>query len=1021
MQSNDALQKLSPKLNRKTFSKKPLIIIILLVFLSACGGGNNNDMNDVGDSLLNTNENEEIDTVVNINLLRSTTNSKNRAISATPSRLGGSTAVGSVAPQLHEFSAETPSGQKISGVLYGLAENVLDQQTGELMIDDFAATIKSREMRLRATVKKVNGTLVLLGTVTPTPKTAPNSFDKRFQNIGWTIIALKEGNQLSGPTPDRVFHYYGSVNAKAACNNNVVSGVFQIEERSKVLGTLIGVPSKNKSCDDSRFSGQAKLSMDARVISTHIGPLLSSEGFLAPKGKFKNAAETFGLAIAESIPGNGDIVNVRTNENTHIVDPEAAENFVGFNKQYQALVFTSLTGSLADLREGDFIVSKPRPKIPNGILLKVQEIQTVGNYIAVKTQRALISDILESASIDVNRRYTVADVAEANEWFGLETTQTYSTSAKNKFNKAANNGDLINVNVNKIVFDKDGDHSTKDDQVVVSGNLSFNPNVVLKLDCSGLLCSKPDFVAKFVLDESSEIKVTGDIRQTLHKSFNLPPSIWLPPITAGPLIFTPKFVVQLNVDGTLGASLKYSATQEFTLEAGVDFNPSDGWGTISDLSNTFDSTPPEFSGDISGKAELAIRGEFKLYGVAGVFADLGGYIKLKAEIPRSPIWELYGGFASSVGVDLDVIVWSAQFSEDLINEKWTIEKAENQPPDAAIVSQPYPKYMGYVELDGDVTMDVSSFDPEQGEDCCLVELKSDIEGIIGKVHTSQFDSINHTFKTEGIHTITASVTDNEGLTTVSEIEVDVRDRLIAIIGTPQTTFDAPGRAYVDEYSDFKLTLTDDRGIGEELSCCSVAWYINDVFIERTDGDFQDTMTHTFRHKMEWPEGVAPSDKVDIVVRAEAEFDIANDGLSAGMITRSTIVSLNRQKPLLANSLSEISKTFPEGNTPPYEGEEVIYSVTLSDPELCNNVSWSSSIAEDGIGENPNGFLGYGIQNGDIVTLTKKFDTEDTRTITVNMQSTACEKVSASVKTKVVDAMGKIQQFEPAGFGANAQQ
>ncbi|HHJ80142.1 MAG TPA: hypothetical protein ENJ65_00750, partial [Candidatus Tenderia electrophaga] len=570
------------------------VFILFVVLLPACGGGgsetdgddNPQDTGVAEERFLDATEDEDVDVTLTINLADSTAKSaSSQTSSARPPLLTGSTAIGSRAPQLYEFTSVTPSGRSIKGVIYGLGVNVIDEATGELAADDFAASIRNKEMRLRARVKKVNGEFVLVGNATAIPGSGSLAVEQRFQDIAWTVIAVESGTTLTGPEPGRVFHYYGDANTRAVCNGNLVSGMFRVANTSRVVGTLIGMLEGGKVCSTATFAGNAKLSMDAIVVDTHIGPLLSSEGFLAPKGKFANAVETFGLGIAEQLSGEGDIVDVKTNDTTRILDPEAAQEFVGFYEAYQALVFKSLKGSLAGLQEGDFIVSKPRPKMPNGFLRKVFQIQDINGYVAVRTENALISDILESANIHVNRSYSAADVAEANAWFGVEEAPIAAgnTGTVRMLRKQADGGDLININVNKVVFDADGDNATTTDQIKVTGSLSFTPGVVIDLVCSGTLCSTPDFTAKFVLEEATTAKLVGSIQKTLHKSYNLPPSIWLPPITVGPLVFTPKFVIQLNVDGTVSASITYEATQSFTLEAGVDYTPADGWGTISEF------------------------------------------------------------------------------------------------------------------------------------------------------------------------------------------------------------------------------------------------------------------------------------------------------------------------------------------------------------------------------------------------------------------------------------------------------
>lgn len=963
-------------------------------------------------------EGQEIDLVFNID-----------AAQKISSGYTGSQTAGSLLPQAYEFHATAPDGESLIGVLYGLLEF---DQGNAVLTDDFSSIIENVQMRMKASLKRIHGKFVVVGVALSLPNASPTPGQQAFYDVAWTFLAVPEGTVFTGPDAGRVFHYYGELKMSAVCRNDIVGSLFSVANSAKktnIKGVLLGKVKDGISCNGLSFTGQAKASMDARVISTHIGPLLASEGFIAPNGDFASAMSSFGLAIAEQIAGSGDIVELQTTANTRVIDAIAAEEFVGFNEQRVALVFKSLKGSLSGLGVGDYVVSRPRPKAPNGFLRKVTLIENVNGFAVVRTEMAYLKDILGDASVHINRSYISADVEEANTWYGVplgapaasglgvaaRLREGFSVSSAGK---NANSGDLISVTVNKVIFDQDGDHSSKNDQIKVTGNLSFNPSVKIDLECAAFLCSQPDFLAKFVLTEDSSVEVTGSIRKTLTKSYNLPPSIWLPPITAGFLVFTPKFVVQLNVDGSLSASITYTATQSFELEAGVDYTPAAGWGTISEFNNTFNSDEPVYTGEMDAKAELSVRGEFMLYGVAGVYADLGGFAKFKAAIPGDPIWKVKGGFEASVGVALDVIVWNVDFEEDLFSKNWLILEAPNQPPDPPTVSHPYPEVFGAIEKDGDVMIDISMFDPEQGENCCLVKLVSNLDGLMLRAPTYSAVSFPYVFKNEGTHIITATVQDAEGQASSNTSQVEVEDRLLAIIGTPQSTFNVPGGVFADDYADLEIIFEDTREVGPDLDCCSTAWYVDGVFIARTNNFDGDTMHHKLRHKFTWPGGVLT--KAEVEVKAIADFDIANDGKPAATISRTATVTVTKNKPKIINTLSAISKSFPAAHEPPQVNEDIIYTTTLSNPDSCHNVHWYSSIeSDDGVDGDADGFLGFGARTGNQVSFTRAFDTQGIRTITASISDGGCQPASVQVKTKVTNAvLGGSSPNVPVNFSLN---
>ena len=214
----------------------------------------------------------------------------------------------------------------------------------------------------------------------------------------------------------------------------------------------------------------------------------------------------------------------------------------------------------------------------------------------------------------------------------------------------------FNIQLNNVVlFDEDGSSYTIDDQIIANGYARFNNSLNAGIDIEDHKLKY--FIFENILDMDSKIEITttlskediyceGIIWSKLFPSFvagYLPPGI--------PVVVAPYLEVFVGNSGEVSVNAT-SVTQDVSLTAGVSYQ--DGsWCNLNDFPN------PTFSFNVSGiseplnyKAFTGPRLKLFLYGVAGPFAEIDAYSRLRA---TSSNWTLHGGLDVLVGAKAEVL------------------------------------------------------------------------------------------------------------------------------------------------------------------------------------------------------------------------------------------------------------------------------------------------------------------------------------------------------------------------------
>ena len=317
-----------------------------------------------------------------------------------------------------------------------------------------------------------------------------------------------------------------------------------------------------------------------------------------------------------------------------VVLDAAARSMLTESRDDGTLVFTSADGAqLPDIDVGSVLVSEPSTAAPDGFLRRATAIDdSAPGVLTVTTEQATFGEAIQKGSLSVE--FTI-DASDPDDFTPAIAGVALLPSSSVGGHASAANGpgpaaleDGIGLTFDVIVYDGDDDEDTKHDQVKALGEIRLKPviKVDLDFDCQGFLCldSDIDFMFKVGVEEVARIGLTGKgvLGLTIKETVTLgtykgaPKTFFIGPV---PVVITPKLVIELRFDGSVGVTVSYEVSQTLTAVVGAEYD--DEWNNLSELDNDFAVGPVHTDSPISavvnGKAKGALRGELMFYGIVG--------------------------------------------------------------------------------------------------------------------------------------------------------------------------------------------------------------------------------------------------------------------------------------------------------------------------------------------------------------------------------------------------------------------
>ena len=274
--------------------------------------------------------------------------------------------------------------------------------------------------------------------------------------------------------------------------------------------------------------------------------------------------------------------------------------------------------------------------------------------------------------------------------------------------------------------------------------------------------------------------------------------------------------LKVKLDGSIGANIDFQATQTLTATAGVQYT--DDWHNLSEYrptASTLDLGDRSFV-TMNATASAPLQAEFLLYGVVGPTIGVTPKLNLDAAVPRDPVWKLNGGVAGTVGIKVDVLGYTKEYSTTLFDIMREITSASNTAPSIKFL---FPATNTNVDVNVCCGFSVQVSDLEDGISCCTTTFNSSVDGPLGTGSGSQ-PQVSKTLTTLGARTITATTKDSKGATATASVT-------ITAVNTPPTVAISAPFAGQQIYQGLAFTLHgssyDLNETNAELPCTGLKW------------------------------------------------------------------------------------------------------------------------------------------------------------------------------------------------------
>jgi len=402
------------------------------------------------------------------------------------------------------------------------------------------------------------------------------------------------------------------------------------------------------------------------------------------------------------------------------------------------IIYNNSNSFTESLVIGGFIVSD----YGEGILRKVESIQTQGNQIVIITRQAGLDEVLLKGTIDFRGKLNPEGMI-------LE-----GGSHKNvKLNKE--NGEIT------ISFEGVGFGVSN---LEINTETSFDaPEFIFHAEFDWGLKS---FEAGVVISNNSyvEINTTASVTVSGHYSppwaqISFPPGI---PTGIPFLTIIPKIKIVLNGEVGIEHTSVNRVDATATISGGITFE-NGMYDTYSTLEKQFNFTSNVVSADAYAKVGLSIpRVGLYLAGQAGAFVELQLYGEFEVVEDNFGVYRgVYSGLEGNAGVEAEIFGFGLQYSTELFQNEWELEKEylENTPPTAFFKLYP----------SSGNTNTIFNFDASGGTDNedppNVLQVRWDWEGDgVWDTPYSTTKTISHQYSIQGQYNAKLIVKDTGGLT-----------------------------------------------------------------------------------------------------------------------------------------------------------------------------------------------------------------------------------------------------------------
>jgi hypothetical protein len=355
------------------------------------------------------------------------------------------------------------------------------------------------------------------------------------------------------------------------------------------------------------------------------------------------------------------------------------------------LIFGQVTRQLSSLSTGDVIASSASALTPDGLLRTVTDILVSGNgTVVVDTGPATLDEAIEECQSNSTWQLLPdGSAVPLDDPGGQNYTNSVSSSAAANQVASVNTatstqsdpiGTDFYIDINKVLYE---DPSTGA-QITASGSLDFDITFNFGLTIQNWTVTGVQFST--TATETAQLKLSADVALADYsKEVEIYSQVldtfvvWIGPV---PVVIQPVLSVNVGLDGTVSVGVTTSVTQTASLTTGLEYDQG-SWSPIWKFTHSFNWNPPQLTAGCEFKGYAAPQLTFMLYGVAGPYAALKGYLELDADIFQTPWWNLYGGLEPCVGFKMEVLGSNvADYEVCLTGYRILLASATQGPPTA---------------------------------------------------------------------------------------------------------------------------------------------------------------------------------------------------------------------------------------------------------------------------------------------------------------------------------------------------
>jgi hypothetical protein len=398
-------------------------------------------------------------------------------------------------------------------------------------------------------------------------------------------------------------------------------------------------------------------------------------------------------------PNDPNDPSVSVPDTTKILDTPTLDSLQSVSPDHVTFQFDTVTSQLTNLKIGDIIVSDiHEPLLPYGTLRRVENVAINGGDVTVTTGNASLADAVESGSIHT----TIA----------LDSDDIVNTTGVLRAARPRGPQLVLNL-VNVVLYDGDGDTiGTTNDQILVDGNLSFEPDLVIDIDIDGFVLK----TAKVELNGTGTASVSFEGRRAAI----LPPaefvigSLTFAPVSIplGPIIvvFVPVVELRAGIDGKFGAQMTADLTLTATTGVGLGYE-NGSFDPIFEANGNGSVASPSMQDGANASARVWVgpRVEVTLYGLAGVYAESRFFVRADVDATECPWWTLTGGVEGLAGAFAEFNIFDQQidifdWDTGALTEEFPIAQADGCAPSSESAGQTWARSYGASNIEHPVSI-----------------------------------------------------------------------------------------------------------------------------------------------------------------------------------------------------------------------------------------------------------------------------------------------------------------------------